>query len=902
VPRSTALDLKSLLAGVGEEQRPARVVDCRPLDVVVEMVASPSELSHAHEQVLAGTLRLAQSLAGADGRVAGLALVTRGAQAAGSPAPEHLLAQSPVWGLARTLRLEHPELHVASIDLDPARESLQQAEALARSLLDAAHGEDELAYRDGTWHMRRLVRRRALTPDHSIAVRLDIAERGAIDRVMLRRIERAAPGPGEVAIDVEAAGLNFRDVLNVLGMYPGDAGPLGHECTGTIAALGAGVEGLQVGEPVVAVATACLASFALAPAALVVRRPAGVSATAAATLPIAFMTARYALETLARIRKGDRVLIHAAAGGVGLAAVQIAHLAGAEVFATAGSEEKHAALRALGVRHVMSSRTLTFASELQALTAGRGVDVVLNSLAGEFIPHSLDSLAPGGRFVEIGRTGIWDPAAVAERRPDVAYHVLYLGGVIEREPSIGHALLVAVMDDVGHGRLRPLPTHEFALDRAAEAFRFMAQARHIGKIVLRPARARAEVRADATYLITGGLGALGLAAAAGLARAGARHLVLAGRHAPDAAAEGRIAALRAQGVEVVVSQTDVSREEAVRALVAMVGATMPPLVGVVHAAGVVDDGVVMRQSWERFVPVLAAKAIAAWNLHVATRTVPLECFVMFSSVAGLMGSAGQANYAAANVFLDALADVRRRLGLAGLAIQWGAWAGAGMAAALGGAERRRWATLGAEEIEPAAGVDVMIDLMFADAANVAVMPMSWQRYADAFATGRTPRLMSDVVESETRPVARTQIDADAPTFDSVLKEAPVARRLPMLVRFVTEQALATLGLPASHVLDPRQGLRDVGLDSLMAVELRNRLQDAVHQPLPTTVAFDYPTATALAEYLGERVLGLDLRTPTLVSPAADTAAIDVDSMSDDEAEELLRRELALLDGRESGRR
>ena len=578
-------------------------------------------------------------------------------------------------------------------------------------------------------------------------------------------------------------------------------------------------------------------------------------------------------------------------GGVGLAAVQIARHAGAEIFATAGSPEKHRVLRAMGVPHIMSSRTLEFGDDDPPITEGRGVDVVLNSLAGDFITTSLDALAPGGRFIEIGKTGILAPATVAARRPDVDYHVLYLGDLIADDPVRGGALLRSIVNDVEAGHLTPLPLRSFSFAAAEEAFRFMAQAGHIGKIVLRPSGPsghsdRLPGRPDATYLITGGMGALGLAAADALIRAGARHLALVSRRQSSGTeVSARIAAWQSRGVGITVVAADVDDYAAVERLLATLRTTTPPLAGIFYAAGVVDDGMVTHQSWSRVASVLAGKANGAWNLHVATREQPLDCFVLCSSIAGALGSPGQSGYSAANSFLDQLSEVRRSAGLTSVSIQWGVWGGSGMAGSLSAADRRRWAAMGVEEIRPSAGVALMFELAMGTTATVMAVPIVWERYAKGMAAPM-PRLLRELVR---QPASATAASAPGSSWRSRLDSAPAARRLPMLLQFVTEQALKALALPEHYPLDPQQGLRDVGLDSLMSVELRNRLQEAIGQPLPTTVAFDYPTTSALASHLAHYVLGVE----TQPAPATDTG---VEDLSDNDAEELLRRELALLDG------
>jgi acyl transferase domain-containing protein/NADPH:quinone reductase-like Zn-dependent oxidoreductase/acyl carrier protein len=853
------------------------------------------EIERRAERVCEGALATVQAVVESRSSTR-LWLVTRGAQQTGYEAAAADPIQGTVLGFGRVAALEYPELSCTRVDLDPGPGG-EAVDALWHELA-ADRNEPEVALRAGTRLVRRLERVAAPTSTPADPVTLEITSRGTIDNIRYVAADRPRPGRGEVEIAVRATGLNFRDVLNVLGMYPGQVGAPGDEVAGVITAVGDGVEDFRPGDEVVGTARACFATYAIGRAEMLVRKPAALTFAEAVTIPSAFLTAHYALDRIARLRAGERVLIHAAAGGVGLAAVQLAQRAGAEVFATAGSREKREFLQSLGVRHVMSSRTLEFVDDVMIATAGRGVDVVLNSLAGEFIPRSLSTLAPNGRFIEIGRTGVWEPQQVAATRGDVEYTVLFLVDEFARDAGEARRALAALVDRAATGDLRPLPARVFPCSATVDAFRYMAGARHIGKVVVSrehtaPER-RAGVSADGTYLITGAFGALGLRVARRFVDEGARQLVLIGRREPSPETERALSELEQQGACIRRVVCDVG-DARVLDLARRALAGWPPLRGVVHAAGALDDGVLAEQTAERFARVLAPKVAGTWNLHELTRSRPLDFFVMFSGGASLLGSRGQANYAAANAFLDAMAWHRQRHGLSALTINWGSWAESGMAASMSERDRRRFADRGIASIAVEHGLQILEQLLASSpAAQVGVLPIDWARYVPD--TGFSRPFFARLVTDRPSPV---QSPASGPrVLSEVLAAASPAEQPKILLAHVRECVLRVLGLSMEYDLDVNQGLRDLGLDSLMAVELKTVLQASVGRSLPATLAFDYPTAAALVKYLSE-TLGIGASAPVVVTTAAVEAATDyqrdVDALSDEEAEAQLAAELAALE-------
>ncbi len=808
-----------------------RVVALWALDARQKSEAS-DDIEAGHQQVLEPMLHMSRALGDASVR---LWIVTRGSQTVNGSIPD--LVQAPAWALGGVISSEYPALQSVRIDLDPTPG--QGESRLLLETLQAGGAEDRIALRRDATFVARL---RPFTPDSSEpkSTRLEIPQRGSLAGLVNVEVPRTAPGPGEVEIRVYATGLNFRDVLNALGMYPGDPGPLGNECAGIVTALGEGVDHLAVGDEVVSMTDRSFATWVVAPANLTVRKPWSMSFAQAAAVPVAFLTAEHALKDIGRIKAGDRVLIHAVTGGVGMAATQIALAAGAEVIGTA-SEGKRDIARSLGVHHVFDSRSLSFVEDVQSVTNGAGVEIVLNSLAGEFIPASLGLVATGGRFIEIGKADDWSASQVAENFADVAYSRLYLGEVTALDPIGKRDRLARILGEIESGALSLLPHTLYPIEQAEDAFRFMGQGQHTGKLIIAQNRAM-RLRQDATYVITGGLGALGLVTARWMAREGAEHLVLLGRQAPSETAQAQIANLRSAGVEVYVAKADVSDVTELASVLDEVRASMPAVAGVIHAAGVIDDGMLTQLTMERFASVMKAKVRGALNLHNLTRTAPLDFFVMYSSGAALMGSPGQGNYAAANGFLDALAHFREAQGLPGLSINWGVWNDTGMASGVGEHHQRRWSDMGLVSIGPADGMQMLQDALYSGhRRQVAAVPLIGSKL---------PKDVSPFYSE----IATAEADSRGPSVapGDVLRrlseEAP-AGRATVMAEFLSAQLVRILALDSISRPDPRRSIVELGMDSLMAMELRNRLLTTLNVRIAVSDLLEGPSVHQLCTTL-----------------------------------------------------
>ncbi|OBF29198.1 type I polyketide synthase [Mycobacterium sp. ACS4331] len=749
--------------------------------------------------------------------------------------------QAALWGFGRTTINEEPALRCRLLDSDGTPEAVH---ALATLLTTPGPSpeEPELAVRQGKLLASRLLpwaRSGHLSVPRGGDFALAPTERGAIDNLRLTETDVPQPDEGYVQVRVEAAGLNFRDVLNVLGLYPGDPGPIGGDFAGVVTQLGDGVTGLEVGQRVYGFMQGAFASRFNVPAQLLAPIPDGISAVEAATIPAAALTVRLAFDWAA-VRPGDRVLIHAASGGVGLAAIQMAQRCGATVFATA-STFKRATLRRMGVEHVYDSRTTDFADQILADTDGEGVDVVLNSLTNEgFLDATVRATAKNGRFAEIAKRDIWTPEQMAEVRPDISYEIVALDTVTICEPERIRALLTEVSQGLAEGAWTPLPAEIYPLTEARAAFRRMQQARHIGKIVVQIPEPL-QPRADRTHLITGGLGAIGLHTASHLAQLGAGDIVLTSRRDPDAQAQSVIDEIAERcRCRIHVWSADVGDETEVAALLDRIRAELPPLAGVVHLAGVLDDALLSQQDLDRFRTTLAPKAFGALHLDRLTREDDLDYFIVSSSVSSLFGSPGQANYATANALLDGLVAHRRANGLPATGINFGPWGQGGMASSE--AATANISAQGLIPLDPAAALNALAEVVANGTGQATVIKANWQRAAKVLGSSRPPIL--DLV----LPRAEGEVTGDSELLKQLM-EIPVPQRAGFVTEFLQREVQNFLRLAQPPAATSR--FLDLGTDSLMAIELRNRLhsQFGGRFTINATAVFDYPTIGGLAEYL-----------------------------------------------------
>jgi acyl transferase domain-containing protein/NADPH:quinone reductase-like Zn-dependent oxidoreductase/SAM-dependent methyltransferase/acyl carrier protein len=833
-------------------------------------------------------------------------LVTRGAQPAGRARNATAVAQAPLVGLLRVILNEYPNLSGRGIDLPPEASASDQSLLWSELLRNDA--EREIAFRGEARYVQRLARGRSSHEerlDPVVPLRLESRERGHLDTLGFKPFALPACGVGEVLIEVKAAGINFRDVLKALALYPGeapDARIFGDEVAGVVKAVGSGVDHVAPGDRVFGLAVFGLASHTLARGGDVRRIPGRLSFEQAATLPVVFMTAWHALQNVARMRKGERILVHAGAGGVGMAAIQIAHHLGAEVIATAGGPTKRALLETLGVKHVIDSRRADFADAVMELTSGRGVDVVLNALAAEAIPMGLSCLAEFGRFIEIGKRDIYQNARIPlwPLRRNASIHVVAMDAVFSGDEALTRQMLEEISGLVERGALSPLPFRSFPACRVDTAFRLMAQGKHIGKVVVAFPEAflprhgerlppTFAINPEGCYLITGAFGGFGKVLTQWLVECGARHLVLASRSgAATPEAESFVQSLRGCDVDVRVVRADIGSPEDVARLTAEIRSTDRPLRGLFHLAMVIDDAPLVSLTRERMRSVMAPKAYGAWLLHEATRDFELDCFVMFSSVSSIFGNPAQGNYGAANALLDSLAHHRLALGLPALTVNWGVLGGEGYVA-----RNERVAEFlarqGTTELSPREVMALLESSLTTGVTQVMAIRVDWAKWRQFFRGMQENPLLERIFAT-----AEGQETGGAISDLRLKIESATPEELEGLIGQAVRNAVGSVLRVKPDTLRDDQPLTDLGLDSLMGVEIESSIEGSLGVSLPPASLTRARTigqiVALIAEHMGAKRAGPALAAAAAGMTAPEPASTDevnLEALSDDEIERLL---------------
>jgi acyl transferase domain-containing protein/NADPH:quinone reductase-like Zn-dependent oxidoreductase/acyl carrier protein len=788
------------------------------------------------------------------------------------------LADSPLAGLVRTVMNEAVGGAVRLIDLETSAAAIDlTAAVLARELEEGGAEQEVMLTAAGERYAPRL--RPAAPPradqpqtraaDEPRNLRLGFALPGQLRNLHWESYPRTVPADDQVEVAVKATGLNFRDVMYTLGLLSDEAvengfagASLGLEFSGVVQSVGPRAAGFAPGDAVVGFAPSSFGDRLVTPATALSHIPTGLSFEAAATIPSTFFTSYYALHHLARLQEGEKVLIHGAAGGVGIAAIQVAKWCGAEIYATAGSDEKRDFLRLLGVEHIFDSRNLDFADQILELTGGAGVDVVLNSLAGEAINRNLRALKPFGRFLELGKRDFYENTRVGLRpfRNNLSYFGIDADQLMSQRPDLTQRLFAEVLALFEERVFRPLPLRTFDASEVIDAFRHMQQSRHIGKIVVTyrhgipgtqpepapraPAR-RLELSPQATFLVTGGLGGFGLRTAEWLADRGARHLVLIGRRGTAVdEAQTTLARLESRGVRIRARACDVTDRSALSGLLDEIARDLPPLRGIVHAAMVIDDGLVRESDAAQIRRVLAPKVLGAHHLHELTRDLPLDFFVLYSSATTLFGNPGQAAYVAANSALEALARLRRARGLAATCVRWGLIDDVGFLARNQKIKDALQSRMGGSPLQSASALDALESMLLADRSDLGVLDLDWRSLARSLPTAGALKF-AEIARASGGGEGEEEGTLD---LRRLLAELPEEECLTTVIDMLKIEIGEILRM-APDKIDATLSMQQMGLDSLMGVELVVAVENRFGTRLPVMALSDSPTVAKLAAWI-----------------------------------------------------
>ncbi len=873
---SASEKLNGSLPGGRNEQLENAVNERRPFEIIFlaggredEGLGEAAGELGSQLETLAGLL---QTVAGGRGRL--WMVVPGGARhmaGAGRVSP----VNAGLWAWGRTAMNEYPNLDIRLVDFSADLDREQWPQRLAALLRNPGEESELVLGREGAMALRACRLPLELAQDRGKSRReaarqgekilLQQPSGGALEQLQWARAQRRSPRGDEVEIEIAATGLNYRDVMWAQGLLPeealedGFAGPtLGFECSGRVVATGPDVRGLTQGDAVMALAPACFASHVTVSQKAVARLPEGIDLEAAASIPVAFLTAHYALNHLGHLREDEWVLIHGGAGGVGLAAIQLAKLRRARIIATAGNAEKRAFLKMMGAEYVFDSRSLDFASKIRDVTEdgqGSGVDMVLNSLAGESMERSLELLRPFGRFMELGKRDFYGNTKIGLRplRKNISYFGIDADELLSRQPKLSRELLEELSRFFETGRLAPLPCRMFDSGEVSRAFRLMQRSGHIGKILVRAPRLgevalsagekRFSAAQDGVHVITGGLGGFGMEAASWLADHGARHIVLTSRRGvPDERGRKVIERLRREGVEIEAVACDVSDDKALGELLARLRRKRP-LRGIMHAAAVIDDHLIKDLTAEQIDRVLRPKVAGAVHLDRLTQTDALDYFVLFSSATVMFGNPGQAHYVAANAFLDALAGARRQNGRPALAIGWGAITDAGILARDRKTAKSLARHTGGIDFSARDALDLLGQLLMMDEDRtrpaMALAAMNWS------VAGTVLPIMAKPVFGTLVREAGSGGGGGLADLGDLIRGLDDAEALAEITTRLVGQIAPILRMPVEDI-DPARPLKDLGMESLMGMELYMAIGQNLGVELPDLAIGETTTAADLA--------------------------------------------------------
>ena len=793
--------------------------------------------------------------------------------------------QSALWGLGRVVMNEHPDLYCQMIDLQGSFDTEKTGQLLIKELLLSdirKTSENEVILNENVRHVLRM---QAIDVDKSsgsksdylqIEYALKFSTPGQLKNLVWQELNDSFCQADEIEIRPHAAGLNFRDVMYAMGLLSdeavenGFAGPtLGMEVSGVVTNIGSAVTEFKKGDKVVGFAPACFSSRVITQTTAITKKPDGWSFEEATTIPTTFFTVYYALKHLAQIEEGEKILIHGAAGGVGIAAIQYARYCGAEIFATAGSDEKRDFVRLLGADHVMDSRSLAFADDIMQITNGEGIDIVLNSLAGEAITRNLSVLKPFGRFLELGKRDFYENSKIGLRpfRNNISYFGIDADQLLVERPALANRLFKEMMQLFDNGSLRPMPYRSFPATRIEDAFRYMQQSRQIGKVVVSfengnaisqkkiqslPIQDKELVcRANGSYLVTGGLSGFGLKSAAWLSEKGAETLILISRSG-KVSEDSRyiIEDIKSKGVNVFTRACDVTDKKSLANLIIEVERDIAPVKGLIHAAMVLDDVLIRNMTQKQLIKVMQPKINGAWNLHEVTANIDLDFFVLYSSATTFVGNPGQANYVAANSYMEALVNYRISKSLPACYAAWGAISDVGYLARNEETKEALQSRLGGEALNSDQALKMLEKIILNNKAGAAVIDLDWsviQRVMPAANAPKYEELQRNVKHS----------DSEHEDIQALISNLSHAEIQELVIDLLQDEIEQILRLPREK-LDIERSIFDLGMDSLMGMELVLAIEERFGVKLPVMALTEGANILRIAERITEKLSDEDL--------------------------------------------
>lgn len=789
---------------------------------------------------------------------------------------ELLPEQSVFWGLSRVIMNEYPELQCRIIAWEGEQKPALLANQLIKELASDSNETEVILAEHSRFVPRMKVKSQlelVTSSDTSSDVSLDFLSPGQFKQLYWRGVEPKPLAADEIAIKPKVSGINFRDVMYSMGLLSDEAvengfagATLGLELSGVVTDIGADVSEFSIGDEVIGFAPACLSSRVVTKTTAIAHKPEQWSFRAAATIPTTFFTAYYALVHLAQLQPGEKILIHGASGGVGLAAIQISKYLELEIFATAGTDEKRDYVALLGADHVMDSRSLKFADDVLIETGGEGVDAVLNVISGEAVNRNLSVLKPFGRFLEIGKRDFYENSKIGLRpfRNNISYFGIDADQLLVERSELARRLFAEMMSLFKDGSLRPLPYRVFVADQVQEAFRYIQQSRQIGKVLIsfESGYPKAGVidqqildkrefacQKEKSYLVTGGTRGFGLKTAEWLVSRGAESLVLVSRSGKvDKADQHIIEALQSEGAHIEISSCDVSDGEAVRSIIDRINISDYPLAGIVHAAMVLDDTLLQNMSKDQLERVLKPKVKGAWNLHKYTESVDLDLFLMYSSVTTYIGNPGQANYVAGNSYLEGLVNYRRHKGLTGQFVAWGAIDDAGYLTRNEDVKDALESRTGRSALPSSKALGFLDRFLHSGQAGICYVDLDWAVIQQFMPAANTPKYHE--LSRMARSFGSSNQREDIQSMIQGLSHSEVVE---LIQGMLVDEVAQILRLSGSD-LDLDKPISEVGMDSLMGMELVAAIDAMFSIKLPIMQIAEGATISKITGFIADQLM------------------------------------------------